>query len=290
MLAAGRNFVAPRSIPASAGIGLRSPHIPHILALRPEIPWLEVHSENYFCTRGPAHEALSAIRADYPVSMHGVGLSLGSADELAHKHLLKLHAAVLRYEPCLVSEHLSWGAVAGAHVNDLLPLPLTKEALELLVDRVDAVQTFLGRQILIENVSTYFEFADSEMAEHAFIAELVRRSGCGLLLDVNNLYVNERNHGRSALEFICAIPRTSVLEIHLAGHSIQNYDGHSVVVDTHDEQVCPAVWNLYAAAISRFGSTPTLIEWDSKLPALDVLIAEALAADRIMEKTDAVAA
>jgi uncharacterized protein (UPF0276 family) len=269
-------------VPAEAGIGLRSAHIADFLAGHPDVPWLEVHSENYFAAGGAAHEVLERIRAEYPLSFHGVGLSLGSADPLDRVHLRKLAELVRRYEPALVSEHLSWSSVGGRFLNDLLPLPATREALEHVVLRVDETQERLGRRILLENVSGYLAFGASEMPEHCFLDELAQRTGCGVLLDVNNLYVNERNQGVSAAAFIAGLPQGCVGEIHVAGHTIHDYDGEEVVVDTHNRRVSPAVWSLYELAVARFGRVPTLVEWDSELPALDVLIDEARRADRIM--------
>jgi uncharacterized protein (UPF0276 family) len=260
------------------------------LSGQPDVAWLEVHSENYFAAGGAAHAALERIRCRYPVSFHGVGLSLGSADPLDRRHLRRLAELVRRYEPELVSEHLSWSSIGGRFANDLLPLPATREALENLVRHVDEVQDALARRILLENVSSYVAFAPGEMPEHCFLAEVTQRTGCGVLLDVNNLYVNHCNHGTSPEAFIAGLPADAVGEIHLAGHTIQDYDGVRIVVDTHDTRVCPAVWALYEHAVDRFGCVPTLIEWDSSLPELDVLLDEARRADRIMEARYALAA
>jgi uncharacterized protein (UPF0276 family) len=197
--------------------------------------------------------------------------------------LRRLAEIVDRYEPALVSEHLSWSSVGGRFVNDLLPLPSTREALEHMVLRVDETQDFLGRRILIENVSSYVELGAGEMPEHCFLTELAQRTGCGVLLDVNNLYVNQCNRGVRAAAFIAALPVAVVGEIHLAGHTVEDYDGERVVVDTHSAPVCAEVWTLYAQAIARFGRVPTLIEWDSDLPELEVLIEEARKAERVME-------
>lgn len=281
---------AGEPIPASAGIGLRGPHVPEFLTGNPPVAWLEVHSENYFAGRGAAHEALLTIRSDYPLSLHGVGLSLGSADPLDRAHLCKLDAAVRRYEPSLVSEHLSWSSIGGLHANDLLPLPLTVEALAHVRARVDAVQEHLGRQILIENVSSYIQYAASQIPEYEFMNELACRTGCGILLDINNLFVNEHNHGHSARDHIDRAACASVAEIHLAGHSLQRYDGYELLVDTHDARVRSEVWDLYEHAVSRFGRVPTLIEWDSRLPPLADLLAEAAIADAVLERRDALAA
>lgn len=277
-----RAFGSP--VPALAGIGLRSAHVAEFLAGTPSVPWLEVHSENYFAAGGAARESLARIRETYPLSLHGVGLSLGSVDRLDRAHLQKLADLVRRFQPALVSEHLSWSSVGGRFVNDLLPLPATREALEHMVLRVDEVQECLGRPILVENVSSYLELGDSEMPEHCFLAELAQRTGCGVLLDINNLYVNQCNQGTSALAFIRGLPQRVVGEIHLAGHTVHEYDGERVVVDTHDTHVCDDVWTLYELAVARFGRVPTLIEWDSSLPAIEVLIEEARRADHVMEE------
>jgi len=278
-------FVPPRAlatpIPALAGIGLRSAHQRAFLDGHPPAAWLEVHSENYFARGGAGHEVLTQIRQDYPLSFHGVGLSLGSTDPLDRAHLRRLAEILDRYEPALVSEHLSWSSVGGRYLNDLLPLPSTREALELVVLRIDETQEALGRPILLENVSSYVRFA-AEMPEACFMVEVAQRTGCGILLDVNNLYVNERNHGTPAAAFIDTVPAELVGEIHLAGHSVQEYDGEEIVVDTHNARVCPAVWQLYARAIGRMGRVPTLIEWDSELPPLGVLLDEAGRANQIM--------
>lgn len=277
-------------VPASAGIGLRSAHLPQFLFGRPDVSWLEVHSENYFAAGGKAHAALENVRSRYPLSFHGVGLSLGSADALDRKHLRRLAALVRRYEPALVSEHLSWSSIGGRFVNDLLPLPATREALEHVVLRVDEAQELLGVRLLLENVSSYLALGPGEMPEHCFLTELVQRTGCGVLLDVNNLYVNQCNHGTPAAAFIAGLPADCVGEIHVAGHTVHDYDGERVVVDTHDAHVSPPVWALYEVAIERFGRVPTLVEWDSSLPPLDVLLEEARHADRIMEASYALAA
>jgi len=209
---------------------------------------------------------------------------LGSVDPLDRGHLRRVAELARRYEPMLVSEHLSWSSVGGRFVNDLLPMPATREALEHMVLRVDEVQDYLEREILVENVSSYLELGDGEMPEHCFLAELAQRTGCGVLLDVNNLYVNELNRGTSASAFIRGLPQRVVGEIHLAGHTVHEYEGERVVVDTHDARVCDAVWSLYELAIARFGRVPTLIEWDSSLPALEVLIDEARHADYLIEE------
>lgn len=249
-----------------------------------------MHSENYFSAGGPHLDALTRIRRDYPLSAHGVGLSLGSAGDVDREHLCRLRELCRRFDPIFVSEHLSWGAVGGTHLNDLLPLPYTFEALEQMLRKVGIVQETLGRRILIENISSYVTLPGAEMPECEFLAELSRLSGCGVLLDVNNVYVSSCNHGFDPVSFLEAIPRDRVEEIHLAGHSVQRYGDASILVDTHSARVCPAVWSLYRYALRRFGPVPTLIEWDTDLPALEVLLAEAQQAEALMESAYALAA
>ncbi len=274
-------------IPAQAGIGLRAPHIARVLAEHPAVPWFEVHSENYFAAGGAAHAALEKIRRDYPLSLHGVGLSLGSADELDREHLRRLCELVHRYEPGLVSEHICWGAIGDIHWNDLLPLPYTQEALLHLVTRVLQVQDALGRELLLENVSSYLMFEDADMPEWTFVAELARRSGCGLLLDVNNVYVNSVNHAFDPMEYLRAIPADSVREIHLAGFTRKEHLPVPLLIDTHDRPVAEEVWALYEAALRRFGARPTLIERDGNIPALELLVAEADRAGEYLHVHDA---
>jgi uncharacterized protein (UPF0276 family) len=273
-----------------AGIGLRAQHHRDIIEHRPAVGWLEAHSENYFAHGGPQRRVLEKIRALYPISLHGVGLSIGSTDPLDRTHLGELSRLIRDYEPALVSEHLSWSSVGGRFMNDLVPLPYTEEALWHLVARVRAVQEELGRQILIENVSSYLRFTLSTLTEWDFLAALVRESGCGVLLDVNNLYVNAMNHGFDVCEYLEGIPRESVQEIHLAGHSVNRVGTCEIRIDTHGSRVCEAVWDVYRAALRRFGHVPTLIEWDTDIPALEVLVEEADKADRIAEGCHAVAA
>ena len=270
---------APPS-PVGAGIGLRQPHYREVFERRPALAFVEVHSENFFLAGGASMQALERARAAYPVSLHGVGLSLGSADRLAEGHLASLKRLVDRVDPALVSEHLCWGAVGGVHFNDLLPLPYTRAARGLLADRVDHVQSVLKRQVLLENLSAYVECRGSEMTETAFLAELARRTGCGLLLDLNNLYVNARTFGFDAAERLGALDAASIGQIHLAGHDVVD----DCLVDTHGAVVCDPVWALYAEAVRRFGPKPTLIEWDTDLPALDVLLQQAAQASDIVDR------
>jgi len=273
---------SPSPIPDHSGIGLRGPHQAEFLATRPQIRWIEVHSENYLAIGGTAFEALEQVRQNYPVSLHGVGLSLGSADPVDARHLGRLKQLVDRIDPGLVSEHLSWGTIEGRHSNDLLPLPFNQEALDAVCDNIEAVQTKLGRTILIENVSAYLKFKQSEMTEWDFLVQVAKRSGAGILLDINNVYVNATNHDFDAKEYLHAIPESLVGEIHLAGHSAQDFDGFEILIDTHDGPVCEAVWKLYETAVARFGPKPTLIEWDSKLPELSALLDEASKAESLL--------
>lgn len=266
-----------------AGIGLRAIHHAEILERRPAVGWLEAHSENYFARGGSVRGVLAKVRDDYPLSLHGVGLSLGSTDPVDQSHLAEIARLVHDLEPMFVSEHLSWGSVGGRFTNDLLPLPYTEEALRHMTTRVRQVQEVLGRQILIENVSSYLRFACSQMTEWDFLSALSQESGCALLLDVNNVYVNAMNHGFDPHVYLSRVPQRAVREMHLAGHSIRRVGGREIRIDTHDAPVCEAVWALYAAALERFGPVPTLIEWDSEIPALEVLAAEAHEAERMME-------
>jgi uncharacterized protein (UPF0276 family) len=226
----------------------------------------------------------------YPLSLHGVGLGLGSADPLDTEHLRRVHEAVRRFEPALVSEHVCWGYVDGEHSNDLLPLPYTEEAVEHLAARVRQVQEVLGRQILLENLSAYVAFAESQLDEGEFLAAVVERSGCGLLLDVNNAYVNAHNLALDVDAFFAALPVSAVQEIHLAGHSRRRFGTAELLIDDHGSVVPPPVWDLYRAALRRFGAIPTLIEWDTDVPALDVLVREAHRADEVQKELDVVAA
>ena len=260
------------------GIGLRPIHYQAILETRPAVSFLEVHSENFFGDGGQPLKYLARFREDYPISAHGVGLSLGSSDPLSIDHLKKLKRLVDAIEPVLISEHLCWVGVNGRFLNDLLPLPYTRESLAHVVQRVGEVQDFLKRPILIENVSSYLEFVDSTIPEWEFVREVAAQSGCQILLDVNNIYVNAVNHDFDALGYLDAIAPGSVGEIHLAGFQ----DTGEVLIDTHGALVSDEVWRLYEYAIQRFGLAPTLIEWDTDIPALPVLLGEAEKASRIL--------
>lgn len=277
-------------IPAQAGIGLRAPHLPQVLESRPAVSWFEVHSENYFAPGGAAVAMLDAIRRDYPLSLHGVGLSLGGSDPLDLKHLQHLKAAIARYTPALVSEHLCWTASGGQHLHDLLPLPYTDEALRHVSSRIVEVQERLGSRLLVENVSSYLEFEHSSIPEWEFLREVAARSGCGILLDVNNIYVSAVNHGFDARQYIDAIPADAVGEIHLAGHLARDIEGIALLIDSHSHPVAAAVWELYAYTLERIGPKPTLIEWDSELPPFHVLQAEAAKAESFLGARHAAAA
>ena len=270
-------------IPAHAGIGLRFPHHREVQDTSPAVAWMEVHSENYM-GGGATAGTLHAIRRDYPISLHGVGLSLGSADDLDAAHLERIRDLMQRIEPGLVSEHLSWSVVGGLYLADLMPLPMTDEALDVVCRHVDQTQTYLGRRILIENPSSYLQFRHSTIPEWEFLAELSRRSGCGILCDVNNIYVSAYNHGWDASAYLAALPAASVGEIHLAGHAVREVEnGQTIRIDNHGSLVAPAVWELYVQALSLFGPVPTLIEWDTDIPPLSVLLGEALHAEVLLE-------
>jgi uncharacterized protein (UPF0276 family) len=271
------------NLPARAGIGLRAPHVGELLARRPAVPWLEVHPENYM-SGGPALASLETVRREYPVSLHGVGLSLGTAGDIDARHLSRLRSLVDRVEPCLVSEHLSWTTAGGAYLNHLLPLPYTDETLDVVADHIHEVQDALGRRILVENPSSYLRFRHSSMAEPHFLAELARRTGCGLLCDVNNIYVSAWNLGFDAESYLDALPVSAIGEIHLAGHVANDADGQTILIDDHGSRVAAAVWKLYQRALERFGPVPTLIEWDTDIPELSVILGEAAIADRRLEE------
>jgi uncharacterized protein (UPF0276 family) len=282
--------VATGPVPARAGIGLRSVHHDEFSARPgvnwPAVNWLEAHTENYFHEGGAAVRALERIRSNYPLSLHGVGLGLGSADGIDFEHLARVKRAVRRFEPALVSEHACWGHAGGEWFNDLLPLPATDEAVELLARQVREAQDFLERRILIENVSAYVAFEHSHLQEWEFLTAVVERSGCGLLLDVNNIYVSAVNLKLDAHAYIDGVPASAVGEIHLAGHA--RLDG--VLIDDHGSRVCDEVWALYSRAVARLGPLPTLIEWDTDVPPLATLIGEAAHADTILRETRGLAA
>jgi uncharacterized protein (UPF0276 family) len=264
--------------PPGAGIGLRAPHYAELAARRPALALLEVHGENFFGDGGQALAWLERFRADYPLSIHGVGLSLGSLDALDPGHLARQAALVRRFQPALVSEHLCWSSFGGRHANDLLPLPFTEEALAHVCGRIEQWQAALGREVLVENVSSYLEYPESAMPEWEFLAEVARRTGCRLLLDVNNVWVNACNHGFDPRHYLDALAPEMVAQVHLAGFETTD-DG---LIDTHGRPVAAQVWALFADAIGRFGPRPTVIEWDSDIPPLDTLLAEAARAETLL--------
>ena len=270
-------------LPCRAGVGLKADHYRTVLATKPEIGWFEVHAENYMGAGGPPHHYLERIRRDYPLSIHGVGLSIGQDGPLDQDHLDRLRNVVHRYQPEAFSEHLAWSSHGGMFFNDLLPLPYTRETLERVIEHIDQVQSTLGRSMLLENPATYVTFEVSTLEETDFLEEVSRRTGCGLLLDVNNVYVSATNHDYCAAAYIEAFPLGRVGEIHLAGHA-RDLDemGHDLLIDAHDRAVAEPVWDLYEAAIVRTGPLPTLIEWDNEVPAWPVLFGQALAAERIL--------
>lgn len=262
------------SVTGIAGTSLKREHLPLILADGKQEGFFEVHAENYMGAGGPPHDSLTRIRRDYPVSLHGVSMSIGGSQPLDKTHLGRFKALVDRYEPALVSEHLAWSTHETTYYNDLLPLPYTRATLARVADHIDEVQEAISRPILLENPSTYILFSQSTMSETDFLRELVRRTGCGLLLDVNNVYVSARNLGFSAEHYIDSFPGGLVMEMHLAGHTRDPNFGEALLVDSHDAPIAPSVWALYERLIARIGARPTLIERDDNLPAFEVLLAE----------------
>ena len=266
--------------PDRAGVGLKSDHYRTVLEGRPDVGWFEVHPENYMIAGGPPLRYLEAVRADYPLSLHGVGMSLGSCDPPPLDHLERLKVLVDRFEPFLVSEHLSFSRVGDRFLADLLPVPMIPEALDAMADNVSRAQDYLGRRMLIENPSTYLEFDREDIPEPEFLAALVRRTGCGLLLDVNNLFVCASNHGFDPGAWLDAFPLGAVEEVHVAGHAVDDAAGHPIRVDNHGSPVIEEVWSLYRKVIERRGPVPTLVERDANLPSFADLLAEAHHADR----------
>jgi uncharacterized protein (UPF0276 family) len=269
------------TIPPAAGLGLKAQHYREIEATRPAVGWFEVHPENYMGAGGPPHRHLTTIREHYPLSLHGVGLSIGGDAPLDEPHLERLKDLCDRYEPGLVSEHLAWSTHEGVFFNDLLPLPYTPATLARVADHIDRVQEVLGRRILLENPSSYLAFETSTISEPAFLAELADRTGCGLLLDVNNVFVSARNLGFSPESYLAAFPLHVVREIHLGGHSTEP-DG--LLIDAHDRAVADPLWALYRHVLTRVGPIPTLVEWDNDIPEWPVLYAEAEAAQALLDE------
>lgn len=258
----------------SVGIGLRSPHLAEIARERPATGFLEIHAENYLAS-SPARQRVERLRADYEVSIHAVGLSLGSAEGLDEGHLARVVALVDRLQPAMVSDHLSWSVQAGRYFNDLLPLPCTEEALDVVARNVGRLQEALRRPVAVENPSGYLAFAHSTLSEPEFLAELVRRTGCGLLLDINNIFVTAHNLRLDPHDWLAGLPGEAISQYHLAGHAVNDADGETILIDDHGSRVSEGVWQLFGATVERFGSRPTLLEWDTDVPPLPVLLDEA---------------
>lgn len=276
-------FDCDKTIPDRAGVGLKSDHYDSILENRPDIGWFEVHPENYMGAGGPPHYYLNKIRNEYPISLHGVGLSIGGAKDLNVDHLERLKSLVDRYEPGRFSEHLAWSTHDEGFLNDLLPLPYTEETLGKVCEHIDQVQNHVGRQMLLENPATYVVFEEGDYEEIDFLKEIVKRTECGLLLDVNNVYVSCTNHERSAEDYIKDFPLDHVGEVHLAGHAEDtDDDGNTLLIDAHDRAVIDDVWKLYELALSIKGSVPTLIEWDNDIPEWPILFSEARTAEKLL--------
>lgn len=275
-------YIAAKGAPNPVGVGLKAQHYDEVLSSKPTLAFFEVHAENYMMPGGAHHRYLEAICESFPLSLHGVGMSLGSADGLNRKHLKQFKAVVDRYRPWLVSEHLAWSRAGDTYLNDLLPLPLTRESLRIVTDNVNAMQDAIGRKILVENPSSYLAFTEDEMPEVEFLTALADAAGCGLLLDVNNVYVSGRNMGWDVAGYLDSVPASLVGEIHLAGHLTREVEGETLRIDDHGRRVCDEVWDLYKGVIERIGPRPTLIEWDSNIPALADLVNEAEKARRVM--------
>jgi uncharacterized protein (UPF0276 family) len=271
-------------IPTKAGIGLRFQHHQAVLEERPGVAWMEVHTENYMGGGTPLRY-LDAIRRDTPISLHGVGLSLGSAEGLDLLHLDRIRQVAERIDPGLMSEHVAWSVVGGAYLADLLPLPMTDEALDIVCRHVNQTQDYLKRRIFVENPSTYVQFTHSTIPEWEFMAAVAARTGCGILCDVNNIYVSAQNHGWDAATYLAALPPAAIGEIHLAGHATRMMpDGRELCIDDHGSRVIAEVWALYETALKQFGPVPTLIEWDNDVPPLSVLLEEAARAQQFLDR------
>ena len=273
----------PAGLPWRAGIGLKPQHFRDVLATRPDLGFFEVHAENYMVDGGPFHHFLTQVREHYALSLHGVGLSIGGIDPLDESHLDRLAALIDRYQPASFSEHLAWSSHGDAFYNDLLPVPYDRQTLDRVCEHIDRVQERLGLRMLLENPSTYLEFEASTMSETAFLREVLQRTGCGLLLDVNNVHVSCTNHGRDALAYLRDLPLGEVGEVHLAGFARdQDAAGAPLLIDSHGSPVDDAVWGLYAHVVAKLGAVPTLLERDNDVPALQTLLAEAGRAETMM--------
>lgn len=283
-----RVMIPSQLIPAGheypIGIGLKAQHYDHVLEQQPDLTFFEVHAENYMMPGGAHHRYLDAIAERYRLSIHGVGMSLGSAEGLDRQHLQRFRHLVETYQPWLVSEHLAWSRSGQIYLNDLLPLPLTKATLNIVADNVACMQDAIGRSILVENPSSYLSFRQSNMAELDFLTELAQRTGCGLLLDVNNVFVSGRNMGWDVEAYLSSVPASLVGEIHLAGHHVKHVEGVELRIDDHGSRVCDDVWAHYEQLVHRIGVRPTLVEWDSDIPDLNVLLGEAHQARILMRE------
>jgi len=273
-------------LPAAPGLGFKAEHFAAIRDTRPRLGFFEVHAENYMGAGGPPHRQLTALRQDYALSLHGVGLSIGGPDRPDADHMRRLRELIIRYEPASFSEHLAWSSHGSDYLNDLLPLPYTPETLQLVCDHVDEVQATLGCRLLLENPSTYVLFAQSTLAETEFLAEIARRTGCGLLLDVNNVFVSCTNHRTDPQDWLAAIPLDAVGEVHLGGHASEDLPSGPLLIDDHASPVADPVWALYSQTIARAGALPTLVEWDNDVPDFPVLMAEAARAAEILNRAE----
>ncbi|MEJ2620303.1 MAG: DUF692 domain-containing protein [Candidatus Thiodiazotropha sp.] len=278
-----KSGIKPSPVPVRAGAGLKSQHYQSVIDEQPDVGWFEVHPENYMGRGGPPLKYLERIRQDYPLSLHSVGTSLGSHQPLDREHLKQLKLLVDRFEPGLVSEHLSWSHGYEWYTHDLMPLVYTEESLQNMVEHIDQVQNYLQRRILIENPSSYLQFKASEMPEQVFFVEAAKRSGAGLLVDVNNVFVSCSNHSWDIGEYLAEIPVFLVGEIHLSGHSVQQVAGEILRIDDHGSPVCTEVWAHYRHFITETGLAPTLIEWDSNIPEFPQLLREVTAAQSLMD-------
>ena len=271
------------ALPAAPGLGFKPEHFPAIRETRPALGFFEIHAENYMGAGGPPHRQLTALRQDYAISLHGVGLSIGGPGRLDADHLARLRALIDRYQPESFSEHLAWSSHGAEYLNDLLPLPYTPETLNIVCDHIDEVQDRLGRRMLLENPATYVLFEQSTLTETDFLTQIARRTGCGLLLDINNVFVSTTNHRTDARAYLADFPLDKVGEIHLGGHAAEELPSGPLLIDDHGSPVADPVWVLYAETVARAGALPTLIEWDNDVPPFAELLAEARRAAGILD-------
>ncbi|TMV94114.1 DUF692 domain-containing protein [Thioclava sp. BHET1] len=270
-------------LPTNAGLGFKPEHFPAVIETKPPLGFFEVHAENYMGAGGMPHAMLERLRADYALSIHGVGLSIGGADPLDKTHLARLRSLCDRYQPESFSEHLAWASHGGEWMHDLLPLPYTDETLDIVCDHIDQLQEALGRKMLLENPATYLTFVQSDIPETDFLAQIARRTGCGLLLDVNNVFVSCVNHRTDPRAYLRAFPIEAVGEIHLAGHETEELPSGPLLVDSHGREVSEPVWGLFAETVTQFGPRPSLVEWDNDVPDFATLMTEASRAEAILE-------